>query len=73
MRLGVFAKTAVVRPDAGFYVGHVPGFRPQHAQDGRRIHRTGPHLYVVRLPDDTTVLGPKIEEFENHLLERLRF
>ena len=58
--VGVFAIAAVVGAHAGLDVTHVPGFWPQHAQHGGRVHRASADLDVVGVPDQAVVFGPKV-------------
>ena len=71
--VGVVAKTAVIRPDAGFDINNVPGFRPENAQRGGRIHRACANLNVIRLLDQTTLLFPEAKQAHNHLLKTQYF
>ena len=57
--IGVFAKAAVIRAHRRFHVGHVPGFRAQHAQVGGRVHGARAHLGVIGLPDQAALVRPE--------------
>ncbi len=59
--VGVVTKTAIIGANAGFNVDDVPRFRPQHTQNGGRVHRSCPHLHIIRLPHQTTLRPPIIE------------
>ena len=58
--IGIFAIATVIGSHRGFYIAYIPGLRSKHAQSGSRIHRTGPHLSIVGLPDQTALLIPEV-------------
>ena len=70
--VGVVAVAAVVGPDRRLDIGDVPRLRPEHAQHGARVHRTGADLGVMRLPDQATALGPELLERQDDGLEGQR-
>ena len=45
----IVAETAVVGPDAGFDVHHVPRFRAENAQNRGGVHGAGADLHVIGL------------------------
>ena len=54
----VLAVAAVSRAAAGLYVGGVPGFRANGAQEGSCVEGAGTHFHVVGLQNHTTPLCP---------------
>jgi hypothetical protein len=67
--VGVVAKAAIIGADARFDVDHVPRFRPKDAQNGGGVHGSCADLHVVRLPDQTALLFPEIEQAENDIVK----
>ena len=57
--VGVFAVAAVGGAPARLHVGHVPGLRPQGPEQGGGIEGAGPHLDIVGLPDEATLIRPE--------------
>ena len=68
--VGVLRVAAIVRPEGGLHVGHVPGLRPQDAQGGGRVHGPRAHLLAVGLPDGAALGGPVLVEPHDDVLER---
>ncbi len=56
--VGVFGVAAVVGAEGGLYVGDVPGFGAEDAQDGGGVHGAGAEFFAVGLPDLAAVRGP---------------
>jgi len=54
----VLAVAAVSGAAAGLYVGGVPGFRANGAQEGSCVEGAGTHFHVVGLQNHTTPLCP---------------
>ena len=65
----VVAEAAVVRPDTGFDVHHVPRFRAQHAQNGGGVHGAGADLHVIGLLDKASLVLPVLEQPQNDVLK----
>ena len=65
----VFAVAAIVRADARLDIGHAPGFRPQHAQQGRRVAGPRAHLDIIRLPQHTALFRPELVQLHDDFLE----
>jgi hypothetical protein len=58
--VGVLTVAGIVGANRGLDVGHVPGLRAEHAQEGGRVHGAGSHLGVIGLPDQAALVGPKV-------------
>src|SRR5437660_2605765 len=69
--VGILAEAAVRGPARGLDVGDVPGLGPEHAQEGRRIHRPRAHLQVVPLHQRAAAVGPIGLQGEEEALEIL--
>ena len=67
--VGVIPVPPIVGPVGGLDVGHVPGFRPQDAQNGGGVHRPRADFFAVGLPDEAAVVGPELLQAEDDLLE----
>ena len=67
--VGVFAVAPVIGADAGLDVGHAPGLRPQHAQQGGGVVGARADLHVVGIPQDAVLLRPEAVQPENHFLK----
>src|SRR3546814_12971106 len=67
--VGVVAVAAIGRAAAGLHVGSVPRLRPERAQEGRRVERTGADLEIERLDQHATLLGPVGVQALDQLLE----
>jgi len=65
----VIAVAAVIRADRGLHVAHIPRFRTEHAQKSGRVHRSGSHLGVVWLPNQTAFLPPVFLQGHDHGLK----
>ena len=57
--VGVLGVAAVVGPEGGLDVGHVPRFGAEDAQHGGRVHGAGADLLAVGLPDGAAVRRPE--------------
>src|SRR5215204_620976 len=64
----VLAVAPVRRADDGLDVGRPPLVRPEAAEEGPRIHRSGGDFRVVRLHDDAPALRPVRLERGQHVL-----
>ncbi len=67
--IGVFAVAAIVGAVRRLHVTHVPRLRSQHTQHCGGVHSAGSHLLAVRLPDDASLVGPKMFQAHDDLLE----
>jgi hypothetical protein len=67
--VGVVSVAAVVWPDAGLSVAHVPGLWPQHAQEGGGVHGACAHLCVVWEPHGAAYGCPVLLQPGDGLLE----
>src|SRR5690606_35615687 len=67
--VGVVAVAAVGRAPAGLHVGGVPRFRPERAQEGRRVEGAGADLQVERLDQHAATVGPVRVQALDQLLE----
>jgi hypothetical protein len=63
--VGVFPVSPVGGSSRWLHVGHVPGFRAERSQKGRRVERAGPDLEVIGLLEDATLVGPVFVEGKN--------
>ena len=66
----VLAVAPVERPDHRLEVRGLPRLRPEAAQEGRRVHRPGGDLGVVRRQQHAAVVGPVLLERQDDLLVR---
>ena len=64
----VVAIAAIRRAAARLHIGDMPGLRPQHAQEGRRVHRAGTLLHIVGLRQDAALLRPKLLQGQDDFL-----
>jgi hypothetical protein len=67
--VGVLAIAAVRGPPAGFYIGDVPGVRPQGPQECRGVEGACTHFKVIGLCDKTPVTRPVIMQIQYQFLE----
>ena len=67
--VGVLAVAAVGGAAGGLDVGHVPGLRPQGPQEGGGVKGAGPHLDIVRLHDEATLIRPKALQGDEQFLK----
>ena len=65
----VLTVAAIGRPAGGLDVGHVPRFGAERAQEGRRMEGPGAFFHIVRLLDDTALVGPVVLQGQNQFLE----
>ncbi len=66
----VLAEPAVSGTPRRLHVGHVPRRRTEDAQERFGVHRSGAHLDVERLLEQTPARGPELRELEDELLQR---
>jgi hypothetical protein len=58
--VGVLAVTAVRGPPGRLYIGDIPGIRPKGPEKSGGIERSCPHLKVIWLSQETSILRPVI-------------
>ncbi len=66
----VLTEAAVGRATGRLDVGDVPVGRAEDPQERLRMHRSGAHLDVERLVQETAARGPELRELEDELLQR---
>ncbi len=67
----VVAVAPVRRPARRLDVGDPPGLRPQHPQEGVRVHRPGTDFEIVGLLQDTALPRPVVRKRKYQLLKAL--
>ncbi len=68
--IGVLSIARIIGTDRRLDIGYAPRLRPQHPQVGCRVHRPGPHLGVVGLPDHAPLVGPEALQIHDYVLKR---
>ena len=68
----ILAKPTIGRAKGRLDIGDIPRLRAENAQEGRRIHRARAHFSMVRLPDQTALVGPELLQSQDRGLEGRR-
>ena len=67
--VGVVTVAAIGRTATWLHIGDLPGLRAQGAQGRGRMERARPHLRIVGLQDDATLLRPIPLQRQHDFLE----
>jgi len=65
----VLSVSSVGGPPAGLYIRGAPWLRPQDPKKGCGVEGPGAHFQIVRLVNDTSLIGPEAVQRKQQILK----